>query len=382
MDRKKPDIKANSGRPNTINLTVRALDQLLDQLDSPERQAAAKQRKFVRWPFRKEAVELRLSQSGAMVSLRVASRNLSRGGMSALHNNYLHPGTTCEVVLPHPRRGPTLHRGKVVRCIHRSGVVHEVGIAFSEPINARDFAGADPLCNRYSLENVAAADLRGTLVLVSPAPADRMMVKHYVREGSLKVIAFDTEPEAISSFPDADVVVLTSDLPGWDARKSVGAARDAGYAGPIIMLVPDRTPATRAMALSIPSDVFLVRPIQQDTLLAALGEVLLLDRAANTRHASGAEAAGPWLAEGLRELMDSIGSAVESDNAAGIKDFTQKMEQLATSTGLAAVGTAAAALREQAEAGTPVSNMFEPLRRLSGVCEQQVNEILLRRSAA
>ena len=61
----------------------------------------------------------------------MACRNLSQRGIGLLHRSYVHLGTTCSVLLPHPRKGEQEYRGTVVRCLHLSGMVHEIGIRFN-----------------------------------------------------------------------------------------------------------------------------------------------------------------------------------------------------------------------------------------------------------
>ena len=174
---------APSGRPNTVGLHERELGELLDRFDAPEAGPGNPKRDFVRWPFRRTSVQVRLIHpSGAITSVSVACRNISRGGVSAIHNAYLHPGTKCRIALPHPQHGHKQIDGQVVRCHHRSGMIHEIGIAFKEPIDVREFIRADPLADCFSLERVKPEELTGTIMVVDASEIDRRIYKHFLRE--------------------------------------------------------------------------------------------------------------------------------------------------------------------------------------------------------
>src|SRR5262245_25079873 len=111
-------------RPNTLGLQPRSLDALLDHLDDPEDPKAVARREFVRWPFRRTTIHISIFHpGGSMVSLKLACRNLSRGGLALLHNAYVHPGSPCRVELPTLSGVFDRVEGVIQRCAHRRGTL-------------------------------------------------------------------------------------------------------------------------------------------------------------------------------------------------------------------------------------------------------------------
>lgn len=264
-----------TGRPNSVNLKSHALESLLDRLDTPAN-AAQHGRNFVRWPFRREALEVRmLHPGGSFVSIRVACRNISRGGICVLHNSFVHTGSECRVLLIHPVRGPALIPGKVVRCQHRGGLIHELGISFKTPLDVREYLRPDPLSNTFSLERVNAQDLRGRMLLIDPSANDRSTVAHFLKETSLAVDGVGSLAEAVLACEGADVVLASMNLPDGEPAAMVETLRKSGYEGPIVLVAPDGSSATRTRVTGVNAQVVVVQPITQDLLLRALGEVLL-----------------------------------------------------------------------------------------------------------
>ena len=59
-------------RPNSVNLRAPALDSLLDKFDTPQRKSTGSivNRSFVRWPFRRESVEVKVVHPGGRFALQ------------------------------------------------------------------------------------------------------------------------------------------------------------------------------------------------------------------------------------------------------------------------------------------------------------------------
>ncbi|MFA6045265.1 MAG: PilZ domain-containing protein [Phycisphaerales bacterium] len=272
------------GRPNSLNLRGKAMESLLEMLDACERPSS--RREYSRWQFRRESIEMRLVQSGGSTNIKVLTRNISRGGLSLLHNNFMHPLTRCEVSLPHPVRGKVLVPGRVIRCVHRGGVVHEVGVRFDQPVDARYIADVDPLDNQFSYAEPPTDQLSGTCVLVSHSPEDGSMVRQALGDTTLSFASFDSVAVAAPILFGADLVLLATDLPESTPKQSVGALRDTGFGGGIVLLAPDREPRTRLAVLAAPADVILVKPFEGRELLLALAECQLIAKPAARKAAS------------------------------------------------------------------------------------------------
>lgn len=264
------------GRPNTLNLRGKAMESLLEGLDAGERSST--RRLYSRWEFRRESIDVRLIQNGGSTNIKVLTRNISRGGMSFLHSNFMHLLTRCEVSLPHPNHGKILVPGKVIRCEHRGGVVHEVGVRFEHPVDARNIADIDPLDNQFSFAEPPADRLSGACVLISNAPEQEIVIRQILGETAMSFAGFASVSAAAPVLLGAAIVILATDLPHSTPKHNVGALRDTGFGGGIVLLTPDRQPRTRLAALAAPADVILVKPVDRRALLLALAECQLIVR--------------------------------------------------------------------------------------------------------
>ncbi len=270
---------ASSGRPNSVNLRAAALEQVFDAIETAKHSGGKphKGRIGARWPFRREALEVTVEHpGGSRVTIRVACRNLSRGGLSVLHSSYMYEGTDCVVMLPHAARGEVPVTGKIVRCTHYKGVIHELGIAFNRAINAREFAAPDPLANCFCFENVRPEDLKGKLLLIDPSDFDRSIFMQFLRGSPLQIETVSTFAEAVLTKGEHDVIVLSSTVAAADPQTAVRALRQ-DFNGPIVMIVPDASAKTRARVLAQPVDVYLTNPITQELVHRALAEALTVE---------------------------------------------------------------------------------------------------------
>lgn len=80
---------------------------------------------------------------GSMASYRVMPRDLSELGLGFLHGNFLYPGSACRLDLRDKDGKARPIRAKIVRCDHITGRIHDIGIAFDQPIDVSLFLDLD-----------------------------------------------------------------------------------------------------------------------------------------------------------------------------------------------------------------------------------------------
>lgn len=287
-------------RPNTLGLDRGRLIPLLDTLDftwTADGQGGthdrslrpSSQRASVRWPFRKEAIELRLRHpGGSLVTIRVACRNLSRTGMSVLHGAYIHPGTPCTVLVPHPGAlGAAPVEGRVMRCTHRSGMIHEVGVRFDAPIDVRRFIAHDPCSDFFSLERVNPASLSGCVVYIDDAPADHRIVRHLLRDTGFRLRGAETASAGLAMIEEGcDLVLCGLRAADGAGVEVVAAMRAGGLRTPVIILAAEKSAPVRKAAIAVRAGAVLVKPPEQSLLLRAMAEFLIVRREVPQRRAS------------------------------------------------------------------------------------------------
>jgi twitching motility two-component system response regulator PilH len=298
----------SAARANTLGLDDKALVQALEVLDRSTEghvdEGAAK-RVFVRWPFRLTSLPIEIVHPGGTKSaLNLACRNLSCGGCGVLHNSFVHPGARCRVTLPHPSRGPIEVQATVVRCTHRAGVVHELGIRFDAPISARDFVRPDPLTDFFSLEKVKGEDLRGAMVVVEDTTLDQQIFKHFFRETQLRIRFAATGAEGIKlAQSGCDLVLADFHLPDMNAAALVTQLRAQNVHVPVIVVSCDQTPQTRDLIRRSNADAFLSKPVSEERVLRAVAEFLLAEQAGNAGNSMKKDSPKKFLVESFLEEL-------------------------------------------------------------------------------
>lgn len=261
---------------NSINLDESSLRKLLDALDA-KKSSASINRQFVRWPYRVATVELRINHDTGTSTVYVACRNLSAGGVAILHRAFLHTGTSLDVALPKVNGDRTYVPGKVVRCQHLAGTVHEIGVKFEKPIEAKDYVRIDPFADGFSLERVNPEDLKGTILYVADTELDQSLMRQMMRETSLRVLnATDRASAAARASEAPDLIIIENTFESTDCGANLCTAfREAGVDCPILIATADTSTLMRAKLANAAADAFLPKPIRKEVLFRALAEFLL-----------------------------------------------------------------------------------------------------------
>ena len=195
---------------NTLRLSPKELHKLLEEFDKKQDGYQSPDREYVRSSFRVSSVELTITHStGGKVTLPVATRNISKGGISILHSAFIHTGSRCSVSLKFPNGNPQVIDGKIVRCAHLTGRVHEIGISFDTQISTRDLLGLDPLNGSYSIETVNPDRLHGSILIVASSDMDCQLLLMFLEETNLSLSIANNIEDAISRAKKGADLVIT-----------------------------------------------------------------------------------------------------------------------------------------------------------------------------
>lgn len=274
---------AENQRLNSLGLSAEQLVALLDAMDKPHKdedgnEAARRARRgAARWPFRVIGVVVRLARPDEpVVEVKMSCRNLSATGVGLLHSSFVHPGTRVSVGLPHPEKRREWVSGFVARCSHFQGVVHDVGVRFDAEIDIRGFVRPDPLHGLFVPEHVRVTDLRGTLLHVDDSTMDLEIVRHYLAPTPLvlRVARSGAEAQAILRAEPVGMVLLERMLPDMPATHLIRGVRDAQPEASVLMLSADKNDIVRKEVEKAGFDALIPKPIESETLLAAIAEFM------------------------------------------------------------------------------------------------------------
>lgn len=264
---------------NTLRLNQRELHKFLETFDRDENQSSSPDREFVRWTYRVESVNLVIEHtSGNRVTLPVATRNISRGGISILHSSFVHPGTQCEIILNIPGGSIQSVMGTVRRCSHLSGRVHEIGIQFKNQISTKDLLGLDPLNEAYSLERVEPSRLHGSVLIVTSSEMDRELYTTFLDDTNLNVSTADSIENATArAQKGADIVLADYYIEEETAPSLITALSEVDIDVPVIILTSDKSEQALDSIRDSNAMGILTKPASKERILQALAEFLHAD---------------------------------------------------------------------------------------------------------
>lgn len=130
-----------------VRLPPEAREVLLASLETDSSDGATRHgRRSTRHPFRGEMMPFVVMQPGGSVgAYLVLTRNLSSGGLALIHGGYLHPGTKCRMMLATIHGQNVVIGGRVRRCRHIKGSLHEIGVEFNAPVIPEEFVPSELL---------------------------------------------------------------------------------------------------------------------------------------------------------------------------------------------------------------------------------------------
>jgi CheY-like chemotaxis protein len=264
---------------NTLRINSRQLDALVDKIDANSDSTVHPNREYVRWKFRKVTVVLTLESGGGnKKSLPVVTRNISSGGMSILHSAYVYPDSRCYVSFNSNDNEIVTMPGKVVRCGHIGGKVHEVGVQFDEQIGTRELLGLDPMEEAYSLERVNPELLGGTVLIVTGSEMDREILTQFLQETQMTIRVAATMDEAIErAKKGCDLIFADHTFGEHTVVQLISGCREEGIDVPILVMTSDESAATRDTLRMAGASGYFSKPIDQQRLYQAIAEFLLND---------------------------------------------------------------------------------------------------------
>jgi DNA-binding response OmpR family regulator len=334
-------------RPNTLGLGPTELSALLDFLDGDDTHCSKARREYARWPFRHVGLNVVFEHpGGGAVTLRLAGRNISGGGVALLHNGFLHPGTACRVALPRHDGSIREVTGRIVRCAHRRGMLHEICIRFDKPIDVRQFARARPGEEFHTLERVDPAKLTGSVVYVEDNALDAKIVHHFLRETAIKLRVCATCSEGLEAAAnECDLLLVDHELPDMLGTAFLRQARERGIVAPAIILTAKPAESMEGNLWAIPDVGFIRKPFTQDHLLRILAERLLL-RNGESQSARAAETTQKNGGAQLSSFAYLIEEGVKAGDVRALGEVLLRLEQQARSLGATQIADAAHAARD------------------------------------
>jgi CheY-like chemotaxis protein len=367
-------VPAPAERLNTLGLQKRDLVGVLENLQQSGARhgAAALSRVHARWPFPNPSVPVRLiHQGGNQVDLRLACRNLSRGGIGLLHSSFMHAGTRLAVTLTPRSGGPRVVMGTVARCVHVQGVIHEIGVTFDDEIRLRDYIQPDLFQAWLSYEQVQSRDLAGTVLHVEPSPMDQKIVRHFLRETKVRLLSVGTADEARQAAASGcDLIILEQSLPGIGGTELTRELRASGVRTPVLMVSAHLNDAARAEIRFSGCNAYLAKPFDQGRFLLNVAEFLLgaSQPVEPAPHAGSAAELSAAFGQKLRDSAADLERAVTEDRPIDAYVVCVQLQAIAPALGFSAIGERAAWVAARVSRDGVLAGIHAEIGELCSAC--------------
>lgn len=366
---------------STLRMSPMEVERLKRELEAEAGNSGETKRAFKRWPLESRSVRVEIQHpGGAATTLNYVPRNISREGIGLLHSSFVYTGTRCTVLMPHPTRGQVPLGGTIMRCRHVRGKIHELGIRFDKPIDVKEYLGVDGNEDCYSLENVPAESLTGSVLLIEAGEMDRAMIRSHLKDTNLTVTAVGTGEEGLKRAREGyDTILCAMDLPDGDGLSVLSSLRDSGIQTPFLLLCSSAgtEPLRERLRVLQPQGV-ICKPVPAQTLLSAIGEYLLV--AAKDSGGGGAAIVSslspkdplaqhiPEYIVQLKQLAEQLGAAMNKGNAAECTRLVFQVQGSSPTFGFSALTEAAAQAHGTLQVSKSVTEASAAIRKLIGMC--------------
>ena len=307
----------------------------------------------------------------------VCARNISAGGLSAIHGGYIHPGSECKIVLPRREGNPFAVNGIIVHCRHIEGSYHEIGIRFTQEI--------DPtaLVPQLIPDGAGTGDqtgelppLEGRVLVVDQSPADRKLMTHHLSATALILNMVDSSGAAIDAVRKHSYDLILCDLHlENDAVRMIEQIRASDYKGPIIVVTAENSPQRLTEARAAGANEIIGKPHSAAYLASLLAEWLDVpgvDRPiySNLEETSGMAELIADFVDDMQKMTHQLQKAMEKTDVAAARELCVELVGSGTGFGFGSVTEAARDALTAIDTAQNKQDAKPSLKRLVGICQR------------
>lgn len=277
-------LDPSNRRPiDTIRLNHQQKQTLLDAIEAESgQQKSSRERRTLRVRFNPPDgyVMIALTHpTGQRVRYSVLPRNLSRKGMAFAHGQFVYPGSECDIAMQDKTGQWWQLHGKVARCRHVKGIIHEASVVFSRPAELSRFVD---LTNEQRDRD--AAEYRGRLhdasvgctLLVEPATSDRKLFELWLNNLGLNTDATQTLGQSLRQANRGQyaLAIVNMDLGDENGCDLLSQLRAGGFNAPIIAISSQEDQTLQAESLHAGANAFLAKPFDAHRLQQVIAQLI------------------------------------------------------------------------------------------------------------
>jgi CheY-like chemotaxis protein len=356
---------------NRLTSGNKSADQLAQELERANAAGDITSKRDVRrWAFAKDqrCVLTVQDETNAKSNIAAVPRNLSKTGAALVVGQFVYPGSRCVLALRKSGGKGVGLPATVARCRHVSGLLHEIGIHFDEPIDPTNFAIRVEDMGLPQRERVDPERLEGPVLFVEPEDANQRVIMHNLRNTNIEPIFARSGVDALELIDQAHIVFLDDELPDLEGLAWVGIASSMGCRRPMVVLVSRKDQGHKEALLSAGASAVLVRPVQESLLLQTLAEYL--DQQVHESETDFDEERESHR-EVLLGLCNDLMQAIESGDKNKTRRCITTINGVATGFGFTAAAEVVQGFLERLDAVDDVGALNGLAQSLRQVCERE-----------
>ncbi len=289
-----------------------------------------------------------------------------------LHANYIYPGTNATARLKRIDGTCQSVSGVVVRCEHRGGVVHEIGIRFHLEINPQEFVRADTLNAIRSLEYIDPDQLSGSVIVVGKDPAVLDAVLPALKSTRVEARHIPNPQDCLAlDLSDTDIFLICTHMEAMTGPELTILLRNSGFKGPVILAGKPGSKSDEGCIRLSTADMFVPTPIDEQDLMRSLGEYLLhrwsvesLQRARQPEDPRSIDT----LREEIAKLSIQLDQQTRTQNPTGVHSICKRIASIAPLMGTNALRELALKVSDQVESNGLLNDTHEHIENIRLMC--------------
>ena len=366
--------KAAAATKNTLSVDGILYERLLAKLDehSSKGKPSAK-RVFRRLGYAHPKLSIHIESEGHNSrELVVASRNLSQGGVSVLHSNFMYTGTQLTIDLYNNRGNVVPRHGTITRCEHRGGRVHEIGIKFDDEINLRKYLHPNPEELLHSRERINPEDINIKVLIYSKDTEFSSLMRQHLLTTSLCYKFAKTNEEVLELFEEQDMLIFEVDTESMETPELVRSIRDQGFKNPIILAGRPKTPIDMHVLSACGADMVLPWPCDEQTMLCSIGEYIVnewtADSLENIRSCVSPETRQVLTME-IAKIGVTLDQQIRTNNQPEVHKSCLRIKMMAPLLGLGSMKNAIDNLTLRVANKEPIEELAPELSEICMICK-------------
>lgn len=366
--------QAETAHRNTLGVDGLLYQRLLAKLEETSGKATASaKRVYRRLSYEQSKLRIHIMSEGHnSTSLIVATRNLSQGGVSVLHSNFMYNGTNLTVDLLNKDGEVVSRHGTVTRCVHRGGRVHEIGILFDDEIRLRDFLIEKPDNLLYARERIDPEEMKIKLLVYTEDGDFSALLRQFLLPSSLCYSFAKNLEEATKKSDDQEMLMVHIDPNSMGSTEFVRSMRLSGFRNPIILVGNPTQAVDEHVINACGADMVLPWPIDGQSVLCSIAEFIFNEwtpeSLENIRMCISPETRKSLRLE-IARLGIILDQQLRTKNQKLVHNSCMKIRVLAPLLGLNSMNEQIDSLTERVSTEESLDSILEELNDITMICK-------------